>query len=138
MIFDQLVNAIEKQREGRDLLLDELTDAIESAEISEADADEIVNKVEALVSLKADSSEQESFFNMLATLYFRGRSSSLIEDVVEKRIASVDVGSLVHCIEIICASARPHRDRVLNELLDHPSPVIRNLVSECISSRLLK
>lgn len=130
MNFDKLIDDIEYGRERRDHLLDDLTDALASSNVSESEATEIVDRIESLVPVEVDSSEQESFFNLLSTLYFLGRAMKSIERIMEERIYSLDVASLAHCVEILLESHIPNKDKLLKELRCHQSPAIRELASE--------
>jgi len=132
MTLEKYLIAIEEASENRDLLLDDLTDSVDTSEVSELELKKAIARLESAIGSDAIASEQESFFNFLSTIYFQGIASRLIEKIVKTRMASVGVGSLVHCVEIIAGSKLPDRDQLLKSLLSHHSAVIRNLVGDFI------
>lgn len=133
MNFNRFVFAIENESQDRDLRLDDLTDVINDADISEAEANAIVIRLDNLLGSTGNADELESYFYLLASLYFKDRATTLIEDIVLKRLDTVGVGALIHCVEIIADSNLPAKQPLLQNLLQHSNPAIRNLVSRRIS-----
>ena len=133
MNLEEFIRAVENEQHDRDFSLAELTDVIDGQGVSEAEANEIIARLDPLLCMSTERDEQESYFYLLAKLYFNGRAKAMIENIVLREIKSVDVVALFHCVEIIAESSLPTKHALLSGLLMHDNPAIRKLVNERIS-----
>lgn len=141
--FDEMVTSMNEwvgkvanaSPEVVDVVLDELNDEICSASIGEEDAAALVRGLSGVVGPRGASAAQESFLNVLSTLYLQGRALGDIERVVLDRLEGLQVNSLSHALEIIGASHLPKRVDILSEYERHASLHIRALAQKLLRGR---
>ena len=108
--------------ENRDLLLDDLNDNLQSSPMDEADARDLVADLSKMVAQDGRAAVQESFFNVMATLYLRGIAQQSIERIALDRVATLPVGAVCHVLEIVGASKLPSKRDLLSKFAEQDNP----------------
>jgi hypothetical protein len=123
-----LIETIKSTTTKRDKLLDELNDIIEHRNFSETELAEIIDNLSNAIDKNCDADEQESFFNILSSIYLSGPCQRKIENIILARLHTLRTDSLTHAIEMIACSNIPERWEILKELSKQQPEPIRKLI----------
>ncbi len=104
MNMDQLKSIFDQTISARDLLVDELSDEIESGCLSGEQLDVLVRDVVAALPTETDLAVRESFMNLLSEAYLQTREQESTDNYIVKHIAEMAPSELVHALAMLADS----------------------------------
>lgn len=128
-----LEKILNNQQESRDLLIDELSDYMNSDNLSENDKLNIIKNLVTCLKNELNNDVHESIMNLLSDMYFDGIGEDYIIDFVSSSLKSMPIASIAHALPILANSNLKNRFELIERYCNSDNLSLAEIAEESMN-----